>query len=161
MSSARKNLWRWQCLMPVGTGGTNDPVDILVFTILGHRVALISRLAIIVAASAVLALLDVSAASAHAQLVHAEPPAGGVLAAAPAEVTLNFSEKLEPAFSSLVVRDSIGTRVDKGDAYINKYQAVMRVSLQPLAHGAYIVQWRALSVSTHKTEGAFIFRVGE
>jgi len=137
------------------------PSDMLASKTLGCRAAFISRAVIVATASAVLALQDVSAASAHAQLIHAEPRAGGVLAAAPVEVTLNFSEKLEPAFSSLVVRDSIGMRVDKGDSYIDKYQAVMHVSLQPLAPGAYIVQWRALSVSTHKTEGAFIFRVGE
>jgi methionine-rich copper-binding protein CopC len=37
----------------------------------------------------------------------------------------------------------------------------MRVSLPPLTQGIYIVVWRALTADTHKTEGAFIFRVGE
>ena len=27
--------------------------------------------------------------------------------------------------------------------------------------GIYIVEWRALTADTHKTEGAFVFRVGE
>jgi len=34
----------------------------------------------------------------------------------------------------------------------------MRVSLQPFTEGIYIVVWRA---DTRKTEGAFIFRIGE
>jgi len=37
----------------------------------------------------------------------------------------------------------------------------MRVSLQPLTGGIYIVVWRAVTADTHKTEGAFIFRIGE
>jgi methionine-rich copper-binding protein CopC len=38
----------------------------------------------------------------------------------------------------------------------------MRVSLQPLTEGIYIVVWRAVTADTHKTEGAFIIsRIGE
>ena len=37
----------------------------------------------------------------------------------------------------------------------------MRVSLQTLTNGIYIVEWRALTADTHRTEGAFIFRIGE
>jgi methionine-rich copper-binding protein CopC len=37
----------------------------------------------------------------------------------------------------------------------------MRVSLQKLQAGIYIVVWRALTADTHRTEGAFIFRVGD
>jgi methionine-rich copper-binding protein CopC len=137
------------------------PVNISFFKTLGYRAALVSRVITLVMASAVLVRLDVTAAFAHAQLVRAEPPPGSVLAAAPTEIKLNFNEKLEPAFSSVVVRDAVGARVDQGDAYVDKYRAAMRVFLQPLAQGVYIVEWRAVSVSTHKTEGAFIFRVGE
>jgi methionine-rich copper-binding protein CopC len=149
----------------VGNGGENelcaaggDPVHMPASTTRRSRTAITSR---IVAALVVLALLGDGAAMAHAQLVHAEPEPGSVLPAAPTEAVLNFSEKLEPSFSSVVVRDALGIQVDLGDAYVDKYHAVMRVSLQLLAPGAYIVQWRAVSVSTHRTEGAFIFRVGE
>jgi methionine-rich copper-binding protein CopC len=37
----------------------------------------------------------------------------------------------------------------------------MRVGLDALTPGVYIVEWRALTADTHKTEGAFIFRVGQ
>jgi methionine-rich copper-binding protein CopC len=37
----------------------------------------------------------------------------------------------------------------------------MRISLQPLTEGIYIVVWWAVTGETHKTEGAFIFRIGE
>ena len=115
-----------------------------------------------VIASLALLLLGVSAAFAHAQLTSATPPAGGNVPAPPNEVTVNFSEQLEPAFSTVVVRDSVGKRVDKADAHIDKGdRTIMRVSLQPLTKGIYIVEWRASTADTHRSEGAFIFRVDE
>jgi copper resistance protein C len=90
------------------------------------------------------------------------PPAGGSVATAPMEVQASFSEPLEAAFSSVVVRDAVGKRVDKADARIDPAdRSTIRVSLPPLSQGIYIVVWRAVTTDTHKTEGAFIFRVGE
>jgi methionine-rich copper-binding protein CopC len=40
-------------------------------------------------------------------------------------------------------------------------RTVIRTSLQPLSPGIYIVEWRALTADTHRTEGAFIFHVGQ
>jgi methionine-rich copper-binding protein CopC len=37
----------------------------------------------------------------------------------------------------------------------------MRVSVDPLMPGIYIVEWKALTADTHRTEGAFIFKVGQ
>jgi methionine-rich copper-binding protein CopC len=101
-------------------------------------------------------------ASAHAELKQATPAAGGSVSVAPTEVTLNFNERLEPTFSTIMVRDAVGKRVDKADARVDQRdRATMRVSLQTLTNGIYIVEWRALTSDTHRTEGAFIFRVGE
>ena len=66
------------------------------------------RTIVILAASTALVLSATMAASAHAHLVRATPAAGGTVQVAPSEVTLRFSEKLEPKFSSVVVRDSAG-----------------------------------------------------
>ncbi len=106
--------------------------------------------------------LSGGAAFAHAQLTKATPAAGGAVPMPPSEVMLNFSEKLEGSFSTVMVRDALGKRVDKGEAQVDKAdRTVMRVSVEPLQSGIYIVEWRALTADTHKTEGAFIFRVGE
>jgi hypothetical protein len=120
------------------------------------------RTAIVLVASAFLALAGAGAAFAHAQLSHATPAAGGAVPMPPSEVTLNFSEKLEASFSTAIVRDAVGKRVNKADSQVDKTdKTIMRVGLDPLAPGIYIVEWRALTADTHKTEGAFIFRVGE
>ena len=107
-------------------------------------------------------MLGASAAWAHAELKQATPTVDGTVQAAPAEVTLKFSERLESAFSAVVVRDAVGKRVDKSDGHIDRAdRTVMRTSLQPLSPGTYIVEWSALTADTHRTEGAFIFRIGQ
>jgi copper resistance protein C len=113
-------------------------------------------------AAAAISITGSGAAFAHAQLSRATPAVGSSVDAAPAEVALNFSEKLENAFSTVIVRDAMGKRVDKGDAHVDKAdRTVMRVPLESLTPGIYIVEWRALTADTHRTEGAFIFRVGQ
>jgi copper resistance protein C len=114
------------------------------------------------ASSAFLSLTGTTAAFAHAHLVRAVPAAGDTLHNAPNEVTLRFSEKLEPKFSSIVVRDSTGKQVDKCDATVDKAdRMVIRVPLQPLEPGVYKVEWKAVSADTHKVNGDFTFKIGE
>ncbi len=103
--------------------------------------------------------LATGAASAHAALDHAEPASGATVAAAPQEVTLSFTEKLEPAFSTVTVTDASGQRVDTGDTRVEGSQ--MSVALRPGGSGTYHVTWRVLSVDTHKTNGSFTFQVGQ
>src|SRR5712664_1887853 len=117
---------------------------------------------IVLAASAVLVLSGTIAAFAHAHLVRATPAAGGTVNAAPSEVTLRFSEKLEPKFSSVVVRDAAGKQVDKGETTVDKAdRMVIRVLLPPLEPGVYKVEWKVMSTDTHKIDGNFTFKVGE
>ena len=109
----------------------------------------------------VLAMFPAANALAHAQLQRAEPAVGSRIAAAPASVTLHFSEKLEPRFSSVTVADAAGTRVDKKDLALVPGDAMaVRVGLLPLKPGTYRVTWHAVSVDTHKTQGDFRFTVG-
>lgn len=98
---------------------------------------------------------------AHAHLQKAEPPIDAVVQTAPGEVTLWFTQKLEPAFSHVQVFDAEGRRVDQDDSRVDTADAaVMHVSLKPLGPGVYKVAWRAVSVDTHVTEGSHIFTVG-
>jgi methionine-rich copper-binding protein CopC len=106
-----------------------------------------------------LLLLATGEASAHALLDHAEPRVGNTVATAPREVTLWFTQKLEPAFSSITVTNSAGQRVDAGKTRVSGNQ--MSVSLRSGGAGTYRVNWRVLSVDTHRTDGSFTFRVGQ
>ena len=53
-------------------------------------------------------LLATGEATAHAFLDHAEPRVGNTVATAPHEVTLWFTQKLEPAFSRITVSNAAG-----------------------------------------------------
>jgi methionine-rich copper-binding protein CopC len=106
-----------------------------------------------------LLLLATGEASAHAFLDHAEPRVGNKVATAPHQVTLWFTQKLEPAFSTITVTNSSGQRVDTGKPRISGSQ--MSVSLRPGGSGTYHVTWRVLSVDTHTTDGSFTFQVGQ
>jgi copper resistance protein C len=112
---------------------------------------------------ALMALLPLGAApaAAHATLDRSDPPVGSTVATAPSALTLTFTQNLEPAFSTIEVRDERGARVDTGKAQVDPgNRRLLRVGLRGLSPGRYSVRWRVLSVDTHKTEGNFAFRVG-
>jgi len=99
-----------------------------------------------------------SEVQAHATLDHAEPRVGNTVATAPHEVTLWFTQKLESAFSSIIVTNAAGERVDAGKTRVSGSQ--MSVTLRAGGPGTYRVNWRVLSSDTHTTEGSFTFQVG-
>jgi methionine-rich copper-binding protein CopC len=111
--------------------------------------------------AAMLGLLPFGAtlARAHAFLDHAEPRVGSTVPTTPRELSLTFTQELEPAFSSADVRDANGARVDQGRAQVSG--TVMHVGLKALSAGTYKVHWKVLSVDTHTTEGTFSFHVGK
>ena len=111
-------------------------------------------------AVAALAATPPLTASAHALLQRARPVAGSVVRESPRELTLWFTERIEPAFSVVRVLDAAGKPIDAGAARFNASEGkVLRVPLPKLAAGTYRVQWRVLSVDTHVSEGEFTFDV--
>lgn len=113
---------------------------------------------IMVVASAL--LLGAGPAAAHAFLDHAQPAVGATVAVAPSEVSIWFTEALEPAFSAITVTDATGRRVDKGDTRIDSSDArLLHVSLLPLPPGKYRVRWHVVAADTHRTNGDFSFTV--
>jgi copper resistance protein C len=113
---------------------------------------------LIAAAFAAFAFLFGSQAFGHAFLDHANPRVGGTVAKPPPELTLSFTQNLEPAFSTVEVTGPHGERVDRGKAHISGN--TMRVGLKAAGAGTYHVHWHALSVDTHTTQGNFTFQVG-
>jgi len=98
-----------------------------------------------------------SAAGAHAMLEHAQPAAGAIVHRSPGALQLEFSEQLEAAFSSATVTDPRGESAAAGAVSIQG--VTMTVPLKPLPAGRYRVQWHAVSVDTHRTEGGYAFTV--
>ena len=105
-------------------------------------------------------LVGATVAGAHAFLERADPRVGSTVRASPVQVRLWFTERLEPAFSSVQVVNESGQRVDRGDSQVDpSAPKQLWISLSPLLPGTYKVIWRVLSVDTHVTEGSFTFRV--
>ena len=101
-----------------------------------------------------------SAALAHAFLDHASPAVGSSVPASPPNVTLWFTQDLEPAFSSVKVTNEAGQPVDLGNAQIPQGSpAELQIGLKPLPPGTYLVSWRVVSIDTHPTEGTFTFDI--
>jgi copper resistance protein C len=113
---------------------------------------------LIVTAALLCALSSIPAAHAHAFLDRANPRVDSTVQSAPRDVSLSFTQNLEPAFSSVQVTDAKGARVDAGNPQISAN--TMRIALKSIGPGTYKVHWHALSVDTHKTEGSFSFHVG-
>jgi copper resistance protein C len=106
-------------------------------------------------------VLATAPARAHTHLDRASPAVGSTLADAPAEVVLWFTDDLEPAFSSIEVRNASGAAMHADRSSVDpKQRTQMRVPLKALPPGTYKVIWRVLSVDTHRARGDFTFRVG-
>ena len=101
-------------------------------------------------------------ASAHALVRSSDPAAGAVLATAPEQVLITFTEAPDPELSSVQLLDASGLVVRTGPAQTvpgNPLQ--LRLPLPNLAQGAYTVVWRTVSdADGHVTGGSFSFGVG-
>ncbi len=115
------------------------------------------RTLIAVITAAVVALAA-GPADAHAHLDHASPQVGATVQTAPHDVTIWFTQNLEPAFSTVEVTGPSGARVDQGKPQISGN--TMRVAIKAAGPGTYHVHWHAVSVDTHTTQGDFAFTVG-
>jgi hypothetical protein len=110
--------------------------------------------------AALIAAAGVSPALAHAFLTTAVPAVGSTVATSPTEVDCNFTEALEPSFSTLEVQNAAGARVDTGKMHLAPGDAKrMVIGVQHLPPGTYTVNWHAVSVDTHHTAGRFTFTV--
>ena len=112
--------------------------------------------------AAVLSLWAASA-SAHANLASSDPPAGATLDAAPAAVTLIFTEPPDPEISSVAVLNAAGAEVQQGGVRpVPGDRRSLRVALLPdLPDGVYTVSWSVWSITDgHPSGGAFAFGIG-
>ncbi|MFF3358391.1 copper resistance protein CopC [Streptomyces sp. NPDC002917] len=103
-------------------------------------------------------------ASAHAALTGSDPQDGAVVATAPKEVTLTFSEQVAMGDGSVRVLDPSGKRADTGAEPRNlqsgsavKYGVPLHTGLPD---GTYTVAWQAVSADSHPVSGAFTFSIG-
>lgn len=101
-------------------------------------------------------LILATGAQAHAHLVKSSPAANAAVAA-PAVLHLDFSETLEPKFSSAALMKADGSPV--AVKAVAKGKAVDATPAAPLSPGAYMVVWTAVAADGHKVSGNYNFTV--
>jgi copper transport protein len=110
------------------------------------------------------ALLGVSAApaGAHALVKSSDPARDALLDKAPASVAITFTERPDPALSSIRVLTATGNEVQQGrPRAVPGKPSTLAVALKQIENGVYTVAWRAVSrVDGHVTAGFFAFGVG-
>ena len=109
---------------------------------------------------AVVAVAGATPALAHATVVGTDPSDASRLEAAPARVTVTFSESVSADAGFLEVVDSKGSQVSEGD--VRSDGPRVSVALKSgIGDGSYIVSYRIVSTDSHPIGGAFSFVVGD
>lgn len=99
-------------------------------------------------------------AFAHAHMAESAPAAGSTITAAPSEVSMHFTEDVEPRFSNIEVFDPSGHSVTSGPAHLVEGDGDhLAVPVRKLGAGTYKVKWHATATDTHKTQGDWVFTV--
>ncbi|MGD0430210.1 MAG: copper resistance protein CopC [Acetobacteraceae bacterium] len=105
-------------------------------------------------------LLATPSAWPHAFLARAAPPVGSQSATSPAQLTLRFTEPVEPLFCTVELQDPAGAAVTLPAPRPEDGAQALVVPLPKLSPGTYTVIWHVTSIDTHKTEGRYQFTVG-
>ncbi|WP_414158399.1 copper homeostasis periplasmic binding protein CopC [Pseudomonas sp. BNK-45] len=105
-------------------------------------------------------LLGASSVFAHAHLKSSNPAADSSVVA-PNELRLMFSEGVEAAFTQVTIsKDGAPLEVKSlATEGADKKTLIVTPAATPLRAGKYQVQWHAVSVDTHKSEGSYSFKV--
>lgn len=101
-----------------------------------------------------------SAAFSHAKSVSSDPAARSVLSRSPEFITVLFNQQLEPAYSTIIVKNSKGILVTEKAAIVdpaNNKRLIL--TLPKLAPDKYTVSYKVLSLDGHVVESTYTFRI--
>lgn len=120
------------------------------------RTAVLAAAALTFAAG--IALAGAAPAFAHDELLGSSPEPGQVLDAAPAEISLEFSNDIIEVGTAVEVVDHHGGEIAVGEPVVAGPRVT--ASLPADLEGEYQVRWRAVSSDGHPIEGTIDFGVG-
>jgi methionine-rich copper-binding protein CopC len=98
-----------------------------------------------------------------AAFAHTHPvmmmPAENETVSSPEMVMMHFSEAVEPKFSQITVSDASGHVINKEASVVSSDAKMISVALPKLAAGVYTVNWVAVAVDSHRSQGDYKFTV--
>ncbi|WP_018789703.1 copper resistance protein CopC [Salinispora arenicola] len=112
------------------------------------------------ALAAALLLVPAAPAAAHNSLKAATPAKNAQLATAPTEITLEFLQKLDPAFTTIVLSDAEQQKIPTGEAMVTGATGTISID-GPLPNGTYTVAYRVVSADGHPVQGSYPFTVAD
>lgn len=115
------------------------------------------RLLLVLLGLAVASLAMVGQALAHAALTEAVPADGAVVASAPTELSLSFSEPVSPLVLSLIGPEGTSRPLTRF-ALTDRTLAITAPS--DLDHGTHVLSWRVVSEDGHPVGGSVVFSIG-
>nr|WTA65212.1 copper resistance protein CopC [Micromonospora sp. NBC_00855] len=118
------------------------------------------RLGAAVLAVLVAVLIPASPAWAHNSLKTATPARDATLPSAPTAVTLEFMQRLDPAFTTIVLTDAAKRKLPTGAPVVTGAKSTVQVT-DTLPNGTYTVAYRVVSVDGHPVQGSYPFTVAD
>ncbi|MER7994844.1 copper resistance CopC family protein [Micromonospora chalcea] len=110
--------------------------------------------------TAALLLVPATPAAAHNSLQEATPARDARLTTAPTQVTLRFLQRLNPAFTTITLRDSTDRQVPASAPVVDGATGTVTIE-EPLANGTYTVAYRVVSRDGHPVQGSYRFTVAD
>lgn len=125
------------------------------------RIRRLASSALVAALAAMTVLLaPASPAAAHNTLRAATPAPEARLSAPPAHIILEFAQRLDPAFTTIVLSDASRRKVRTSEPTVAGATGTVTVD-EPLAAGSYTVAYRIVSADGHPVQGSYSFTVDE
>lgn len=104
-----------------------------------------------------LALAGPRQALAHAALISATPADGAVVASAPVELSLSFSEPVSPLVLKLIMPDGAAQTLAR---YTLRDRTLTIEPPAGLGDGTHVLSWRVVSEDGHPVGGSIVFSIG-
>ncbi|MFJ1540640.1 copper resistance protein CopC [Micromonospora chalcea] len=110
--------------------------------------------------TAALLLVPATPAAAHNSLQEATPARDARLTSAPTQVTLRFMQRLNPAFTTITLRDATDRQVPASAPAVDGATGTLTIE-EPLGNGTYTVAYRVVSRDGHPVQGSYRFTVAD
>ncbi|MFF0154512.1 copper resistance protein CopC [Micromonospora sp. NPDC005203] len=105
-------------------------------------------------------LIPATPACAHNSLKSSTPARDTTLSSAPTEVALEFMQRLDPTFTTIVLTDAAKRKLTTGEPVVTGATSTVQIT-DALPNGRYTVAYRVVSADGHPVQGSYPFTVAD